>query len=64
LINIPNPADTPMLTLEQAARIMGIGRTTAYTLAKKDALPVPVVRVGSLYRLPTAPLLSALGLLN
>ncbi|MEY9930200.1 excisionase family DNA binding protein [Catenulispora sp. GP43] len=52
----------PVLTLETAASILGIGRTLAYTMAADDRLPVPVFRVGTAYRVPTAPLLRFLGI--
>lgn len=52
----------PMIDLATAARYLGIGRTTAYTLAAKDALPVPVLRIGTALRVPTAPLLKILGI--
>jgi excisionase family DNA binding protein len=56
-------ADLPAtLDIQSAARLLGIGRTTAYALARREALPVPVIRVGSGYRVPTAPLLRLLGL--
>lgn len=34
------------LTLEEVARRLGVSRSTAYDLAKRDALPVPVIRLG------------------
>ena len=34
------------LTIEQAARQLGISRTLAYELAAADKLPVPTIRVG------------------
>jgi excisionase family DNA binding protein len=46
----------------EAARYLGIGRTTAYALIAAGELPVPVLRVGRSYRVPTAPLLELLGL--
>lgn len=46
----------PMLDLLQAATLLGIGRTTAYQLARKGGFPVPVLRIGSSYRVPSAPL--------
>ena len=33
-------------TLEEFARRAGIGMSTAYELANRDALPIPVIRVG------------------
>ena len=46
--------------LPTAARIFGLGRALAYELAKNNDFPVPVLRVGSRYRVPVAPLLAAL----
>jgi hypothetical protein len=40
--------------LVTAARALGIGRTRAFELARRDAFPVPVLRVGVTYRVPTA----------
>ncbi|MEY9859796.1 putative DNA-binding transcriptional regulator AlpA [Catenulispora sp. GAS73] len=51
----------PVLNLEEAARLLDIGRTSAYTLAKNGAFPAPVLRIGKLYRVPTAGLLEVLG---
>ncbi len=42
--NAPNERAT--LTLEEMARRLGVSRSTAYDLAKRDALPVPVIRLG------------------
>lgn len=32
--------------IEEAAKLLGIGRNHCYELAKQDALPVPVIRLG------------------
>lgn len=45
-----------------AARALGLGRSTAYELARRDEFPCPVLRVGSSYRIPTAGLLRLLGI--
>lgn len=45
-----------------AARALGVGRTTAYALARTGEFPCPVIRVGSGYKVPTAGLLRVLGL--
>ena len=50
----------PMLTVPQAARVLGIGRTLAYELVRTDAWPTPVIRAGRLIKIPTAPLLGLL----
>lgn len=44
-----------------AARAFGLGRTTAYDLAKRGALPFPVLRLGNSYRVTRADLLRSLG---
>jgi hypothetical protein len=48
--------------LETAARALGIGRTTAYRLARDGQFPVPVIRAGSSWRVPVPGLRAALGL--
>lgn len=50
----------PTLTVPQAARVLGIGRTFAYELVRADAWPTPVIRAGRLIKVPTAPLLELL----
>lgn len=47
----------PVLTVIQAARLLGIGRTLAYELIRTDSWPTPVLRAGRLIRIPSAPLL-------
>ncbi len=44
-----------------AGRALGIGRTTAYELARRGEFPCRVLRVGASYRVPTAELLKVLG---
>lgn len=34
------------VNIETAAQMLGISRNTAYKLARRDALPVPVIRAG------------------
>ncbi|WP_431896028.1 helix-turn-helix domain-containing protein [Micromonospora haikouensis] len=41
--------------------IFGMSRSSAYELARRDRLPVPVLRVGSRYRVSVAAILAALG---
>jgi excisionase family DNA binding protein len=50
------------MTVEEAARCLGIGRTLAYRLAREGNFPVPIFRVGKLYRVPRVPLLQFLGI--
>jgi hypothetical protein len=50
------------LGVPSAARLLGISRTTAYSLARQDRFPCPVIKVGQQYRVPTVQLLRLLGL--
>ncbi|MGW4958206.1 helix-turn-helix domain-containing protein [Nonomuraea sp. NPDC004186] len=50
----------PTLDLMTAAQVLGIGRTTAYSLAKRGEFPVHVIRIGDLYRVSTGDLLQLL----
>ncbi|MBL7257234.1 helix-turn-helix domain-containing protein [Paractinoplanes lichenicola] len=44
-----------------AGRFLGISRNTAYRLARRGEFPLPLIRVGAQYRVPTAALIAALG---
>jgi hypothetical protein len=50
------------VSLLEAARALEIGRTSAYNLARLGQFPCPLIKVGALYRVPTAGLLQLLGL--
>lgn len=45
-----------------AAAVLHVGRTAAYELIRTGRWPTPIVRVGHHIRIPTAPLLTLLGL--
>ncbi|MFI7601203.1 helix-turn-helix domain-containing protein [Actinoplanes sp. NPDC049681] len=47
--------------VETAASVLGIGRTTAYTLARSGEFPVPLIRVGKRYVVSVEGLLAVLG---
>ena len=47
--------------LMTAARALGLGRTKAYELARREQFPCRVIRIGDIYRIPTAGLLELLG---
>lgn len=51
-----------MISIETAARALGLGRSTGYELARRGAFPCRVLHVGSSYRVPTAELLRVLGI--
>jgi hypothetical protein len=47
--------------LMTAATALGMGRTKAYELARSGQFPCRVIRIGEVYRIPTAGLLELLG---
>jgi predicted DNA-binding transcriptional regulator AlpA len=57
LLGLPAVVD-----LTTAAGVLGIGRTCAYELVRTGTWPTPVLRIGRLIRIPTAPLLELVGL--
>lgn len=52
----------PVLDIETAGRVLLVGRTKSHELARRGQFPVPVLRLGKAYRVPTAPLLALLGI--
>jgi excisionase family DNA binding protein len=54
-------SDLPaVLDLPAAARLLGIGRTTAYELVRNGEWPTPIIRLGKQIKVPTRPLLDLL----
>lgn len=51
----------PVVDVPTAAAVLGVGRTAAYELIRVGAWPTPVLRLGKLIRVPTAPLLELVG---
>ena len=51
-----------VVDLPTAAEALGLGRSCAYELVRVGAWPTPVLRVGRLIRIPSAPLIALLGL--
>jgi hypothetical protein len=51
----------PVLDVPTAARLVGIGRTTAYRTVHDGSWPTPVLRFRGRFAIPTAPLLALLG---
>jgi len=47
----------PVVDVPTAAAMLGIGRTAAYELIRLGKWPTPVLRLGKLIRIPSAPLL-------
>ena len=52
---------TTTVDLMTAAAALGLGRTKAYELARRQQFPCRVIRIGEVYRVPTAGLLQLLG---
>jgi predicted DNA-binding transcriptional regulator AlpA len=58
----PDPAKTPTVSLDEARKPLGMGRSLAYDLAARGEFPVRIIHCGKLLRVPTAELLKVLGL--
>lgn len=59
-MNIPTTDQQPTVTVEEAGRLLGLSRGSAYEAAKRGDLPT--IRIGRRYLVPTAPLRRMLGL--
>ena len=58
----PDPAHlAPVVDVATAAALLGIGRTAGYELIRQGRFPTPVLHLGKLIRVPTAPLLALIG---
>ena len=51
----------PVVDVLTAAAVLGIGRTAAYELIRIGQWPTPILRLGRLIRVPSAPLLDLVG---
>jgi predicted DNA-binding transcriptional regulator AlpA len=49
-----------VVDLTTAARVLGLGRSAAYELVRTGAWPTPVLRLGRLIKVPSAPLVELL----
>ena len=47
----------PVLDVPTAAKVLGIGRSLAYDLVRRGNWPTPVLHIGKLIKIPSAPLL-------
>jgi excisionase family DNA binding protein len=43
-------SESVLISLPEAAAVLGIHQTTAYRLAREGKFPVPVVKIGHMYR--------------
>ncbi len=60
-VTISHLRSTATVDLITAAGALGLGRTKAYELARRDEFPCRVIRIGDTYRIPTPGLLELLG---
>jgi hypothetical protein len=60
-VTIAQLRTTATIDLMTAARALGLGRTKAYELARREQFLCCVIRIGDTYRVPTAGLLELLG---
>ena len=51
----------PVVDVPTAAAVLGLGRTAAYELIRLGNWPTPILRLGKLIRVPSAPLLELVG---
>ena len=52
-----------VIDVTTAGKVIGIGRSSAYDLIRRNEFPTPVLHIGKLIKIPTAPLLSLIGVL-
>lgn len=50
------------ISLPEAGKALGIGQSSTYASVKAGTFPVPVIKIGGRYVVPTAPLRELLGL--
>lgn len=50
-----------IIDVETAGRVLGVGRGAAYEMVRTGTWPTPVIRLGRLIKVPTAPLMALLG---
>ena len=60
-VSIAQLRTTATVDLMTAAAALGLGRTRAYELARRNQFPCRVIRIGDTYRIPTPGLLELLG---
>lgn len=57
---VPDPHVTPTISVEDAGKLLGMSRPSAYAAARRGE--IPVLRFGRRVVVPTAKVLSMLGL--
>jgi len=59
VITLPDPRQSPTLSVEEAGQLLSLGRDAAYQAVRTGELPV--LRFGRKLRVPTARVLAMLG---
>jgi predicted site-specific integrase-resolvase len=57
---LPSPSERPVISADEAFAVLGIDRTTGYRAIRDGTFPLPVIRVGRVFRIPTVPLVRML----
>ena len=52
----------PVVNISTAAEVLGLGRSAAYELVRSGQWPTPILRLGRLIKVPTAPLIALVGI--
>ena len=52
----------PVVSISTAAELLGLGRSAAYELVRSGQWPTPILRLGRLIKVPTAPLIALVGI--
>ena len=60
MMALPDPHESPTLTIEEAARALRIGRSAAYEAARRGE--IPTIAIGRRLLVPTAALYRLVGL--
>jgi predicted DNA-binding transcriptional regulator AlpA len=61
ITELPDPSKKTTISVPEAAEVLGISPHLLYSLAKSDSSPIPILRFGKRYCVPTARLLEFLG---
>jgi excisionase family DNA binding protein len=61
MTELPDPSRKPTLSVPEAAEVPGVSRHMLYSLAKSGSSPIPILRLGKRYCVPTARLLESSG---
>lgn len=56
-VTLPDPQCQPLLSIEEAAKVLGLGKNTVYRMVEAGSLPVVRIGAGRNIKVPTARLL-------